>query len=143
MVKFIDLQDKNLISKIAFFPEWSPNPIICLNLLGEFIYLNLSARTQFPTLSELGKNHPILSGLADKFGPFKHEREGFIVFSRDISFASAIYEQQVFGIPEKDCVFIYMTDVTDTKCLEENLKQVNFKLDALMKMFQIYLLKTL
>lgn len=128
MDKFIDLNDKNLISRIAFFPEWSPNPIVCLNLLGEFIYLNLSARTQFPTLSDQGRIHPILSGLADKFSQFKREREGFVVFSRDISYANVIYEQQVFAIIEKDCVFIYMNDVTDKKSLEENLKKTNAEL---------------
>lgn len=129
MVRFINKNDQDLLGRLSFFAEWSPNPIIGLNMLGEFVYLNLTARTQFPTLTTLSQEHPILSGLTDKISQFSQHEEGLVVFSRDISYLNSIYEQQVFMFPEKDGVFIYLYDVTDKRRLEKNLNKINEELE--------------
>jgi len=116
-------------SRLILFSEFNPNPIIGLNLLGEFIFVNLSARTQFPTLVRLGKKHPVLSVLIDELSEFKHGTEELIIFSRDVFYLNNIYDQQIFAMPKRNVIFIYMNDVTEQRHIEEELKLVNAKLE--------------
>lgn len=76
----MDLEGKFMV----YFTEWNPNPIIVLNLLNEIIYLNLAARTQFPSLSNLGTKHPILLSLPDQFKNLSKNSQELIVFYKKL-----------------------------------------------------------
>jgi len=129
MAKVTLTQDSNLDPRLSFFTEWNPNPIIGLNYLYEIIYMNFSARAQFPTLDNQGKHHPILVNLPEKLNKLLQKSDDLVLFSQDIFYLSRIYDQQIFVIPDKDAIFIYLHDVTDKRRMEENLKILNIELE--------------
>lgn len=96
-----------------FFSEFHPNPIIGLDLSYEIIYLNLSARTQFPSIVSAGIKHPVLSILVKEFKKLKPNGKDLFVFSQNIRYFENIYEQQIFLMPNNDIIFIFMNEVTE------------------------------
>jgi signal transduction histidine kinase len=129
MGNHLNKTNMNLDSKLNLFTEWNPNPIIGLNKIGEIIFLNFASRTQFPTLSSLGKKHVLLLGLMEKLIEFSSGPNELVVFNRDIQYLDKIYEQQVFSIPDNETVFIYMNDVTEKKLFETQLGIINADLE--------------
>lgn len=129
MVKIKKEESQELTNRLTFFTEFNPNPIIGLNLSGEIIYLNLSARTQFPTISSAGAKHPVLSVLNQELKKFKPGAEDFIVFSQDVNYFDNIYELHVFAILDQDTVFVHINDVTEKKRFEEEIRSINASLE--------------
>ena len=105
-------QDPRALEQLSFFNEFHPNPIIGLSLSFEIVYLNLSARIQFPSLSTEGTKHPILFKLIEEMKQLHPTGKDLIVYSQDVKYLDSVYEQQIFLIPHKDVIFIFMTDVT-------------------------------
>jgi two-component system sensor histidine kinase/response regulator len=116
-------------AQLAIFTEWNPSPIIELTLAGEIVYLNLAARAQFPNLPIVGLKHPLLSGLIEKVTHIMHGLKNLIVFSQEVYFSNHIYEQDILVIPEKNSIFIYITDITLRKQAEEEIITVNKALE--------------
>ncbi|MHB1948049.1 MAG: ATP-binding protein, partial [Gammaproteobacteria bacterium] len=129
MAKITFNNDSGLDSRLTFFTEWNPNPIVGLNLNYDIIYLNLSARTQFPSLDNQGKHHPILLNLPEKLNKLLQNSSGLVLFTQDVFYLSRVYDQQIFIIPDKDTIFIYLNDVTDKRRMEDNLKSLNIELE--------------
>lgn len=124
------IASKNQQERLAIFTEWNPSPIIELDMAGEIVYLNLAARAQFPTLKKMGLKHPILQGIKEKI-PFTNDLEqSFIVFNHELSANDSIYEQQIFVIPEKNTIFIYITDITLRKKAENTITTINKDLES-------------
>jgi signal transduction histidine kinase len=114
---------------VSIFTEWNPSPIIELNLAGKAVYLNLAARTQFPSLVNAGAQHPILFGILEKIDLLIQDTKNFIVYEQEISYANTTYEQQIFVIPEKGSICIYMFDITARRRAEEEVKTINKELE--------------
>ncbi len=123
------LDSNNIEHKLAFFTEFNPNPIIALSLTGEIVYSNLSARTHFPSITSDGTSHPILLNLIKELKKFIPNGNGYGVFSQDVNYLDRIYEQQIFSISDKNMIFIYMSDITDRKQLEEIIRSINSNLE--------------
>lgn len=120
---------KNLKERLLNFTEWNPNPIIELGLNEKITYLNLAARTQFPTLLTDKKDHPILQGIKHQIIEMMSDSMEIVIYAREISFSNNHYEQQIFAIPGGKSIFIFMTDITARKKAEDELKEMNVELE--------------
>jgi signal transduction histidine kinase/pSer/pThr/pTyr-binding forkhead associated (FHA) protein len=117
---FHNLSEAALV-RLASFPELTPNPILEIDMSGIVTYLNPNAVLQFPDISEKGLEHPVLQGLlpiAD-VNP-KAER---IFFVREVEWGDQVFEQVVHYIAESDLIRSYITDITERKRAEEQLRQ--------------------
>ncbi|MDO8489313.1 MAG: ATP-binding protein [Candidatus Omnitrophota bacterium] len=115
---------KNAEEKIrwlAEFPELAPIPICEINIKGEITYCNPAADHLLPDLRKLGLKHPWLVGsnwIIDNFRSGKIE-----TYSREVKIKKGVYEQNIFYIPDKQCVRIYGFDVTVRKRITEVLQE--------------------
>jgi diguanylate cyclase (GGDEF)-like protein len=115
-----NLQDKLKnadLSRLASFPELSPNPIIELDFLGNITYTNQAANLNFANIEELKLKHPLLSGLVletqDPQGKF---------FTREVKIGENFYEQYIHYLSANKLIRSYIFDITERKHSEEMLR---------------------
>jgi len=114
------------LARLASFPELNPNPIIEMDLEGTVTYLNPSATLKFPTLREMGEQHPILAELLSAV----ENQEGYS-FIREVEVGSEIFEQSVHYLPESDLIRTFIIrDITVQKQAESELHQRDRLLQA-------------
>ncbi|MBF2056735.1 MAG: EAL domain-containing protein [Cyanobacterium sp. T60_A2020_053] len=109
------------MSKLASFPELSPNPIIELSWEGVITYLNPSATTKFPEL-QVGQSkddHPLLVGLVKNT---KNHGSNTNLFVREISIKNQVFEQYIHYLSEQKLIRCYVFDFTKRKVIEAQLK---------------------
>lgn len=114
------------------FTEYAPNPIIELNLDGIVTYLNLSAYALFTNIPN-STEHPLLKGLMAQIDLAINPMSELIILDRVVTFFSFTYEQKIFAYPQKNSIFIYMTDITLRAYAEKTIKELNKKLESLTK----------
>lgn len=109
------------ISKLASFPELSPNPIIELSWEGVITYLNPSATTKFPELqvAQSKKDHPLLVGLVKNT---KNHGGNTNLFVREINIKNQVFEQYIHYLSEQKLIRCYVFDFTKRKVIEAQLK---------------------
>ena len=109
------------IHRLASFPELYPNPLIEADRGGEGLvtYRNPVARAQYPELSTLGFDHPVLQGVIEEAAA--HQRQGRHFFLREVKLGSRICEEQIFLIPDTTLLHVYVADVTERKHAEREL----------------------
>jgi signal transduction histidine kinase/pSer/pThr/pTyr-binding forkhead associated (FHA) protein/predicted nucleic acid-binding protein len=122
----LEEQDSASLSEAALvrqasFPELTPNPILEINLSGVVTYLNPSALMQFPNIQKLGVSHPILAGLLTMVQSVPEAQEKYFV--REVEIGEQIYEQSVHHIVESELIRSYVSDITERKRAEEQLRQ--------------------
>jgi len=115
-----DLTEAALV-RLASFPEMVPNPILEIDLSGVITYLNPAALMLFPTIQEAGLEHPMLEGLLTLVETVQGGQEKFFV--REVEVDYQTFEQSVHYISESDLIRSYVTDVTQRKRAEEQLRQ--------------------
>lgn len=105
------------LSKLASFPEWSPNPIVEIDWSGKITYLNPSALRKFPTLTlnEGNPEHPVLEGLIK--GIEKNSNNANL-FVREININNKIFEQYIHYLSEQQLIRSYIFDFTARKATE-------------------------
>lgn len=130
MVKISDDVPHSLQERFKIFCDWNPHPIIALNLSGNIVYYNLAARTQFLKLANFGVDHPIFSGLMNKIAGLLQDPSDLVVFSQEVTYLDSIYDQQIFAVPKKNSIFIYMNEITEKKHIEEELRSLNIELEG-------------
>uniref|UniRef100_B8HSR9 histidine kinase n=1 Tax=Cyanothece sp. (strain PCC 7425 / ATCC 29141) TaxID=395961 RepID=B8HSR9_CYAP4 len=123
----VPLEERNLadfseaaLVRLASYPELTPNPILEIDLSGSVTYLNPAAVMQFSDIHKTGVNHPILEGLLPLVRG-QTNREKFFV--REVEVGDRVYEQYVHYIFESELVRSYVTDITERKRAEEQLRQ--------------------
>ncbi len=107
--------------KLASFPELNPNAIIEVDLAGEVLYANPSARETFPDLAKLGIQHSLLQNFETLLAPFKNNQRNSHV--REIKIDETWYEQATHHVRESNLIRIYHIDITQRKQAEEALKK--------------------
>ncbi len=117
--EFQDMSEAALV-RMASFPELTPNPILEIDMSGTVTYLNPAAVMQFPDISEAGLSHPILEGLLSMVQPGLPNQENFFV--REVEFDNKVFEQSVHNIVESDLIRSYVSDITERKRAEEQLR---------------------
>lgn len=116
---FQDMSEAALV-RLASFPELTPNPILEIDLSGTVTYMNPAAVLQFVDLSEAGLAHPLLEGLLAMVKVDSPEQGNFFV--REITIDDQVFEQSVHYISESDLIRSYITDITERKRAEEQLR---------------------
>lgn len=106
--------------RLASFPEMVPNPILEIDLAGTITYLNPAALIQFPDIQEAGLEHPMLAGLRPLVETDYTGQERFSV--REVEVDQKVFEQSVHYIFESDLIRSYVTDITQRKRAEEQLR---------------------
>jgi diguanylate cyclase (GGDEF)-like protein/PAS domain S-box-containing protein len=96
--------------------EFSPNPIIEVNVDGKITYVNPAARLKFPNLQKLKLEHKILQGLINP----SLQQEG-TSFVREVQIGDDFYEQHLHYIPENQVVRSYIFDISKYKQIEAKL----------------------
>jgi signal transduction histidine kinase/pSer/pThr/pTyr-binding forkhead associated (FHA) protein len=116
---FQSLSEAALV-RLASFPELTPNPILEIDLSGTVTYLNPSAVMQFPDITDLGLQHPMMQGLLPMAKPTQPGSR--IFFVREVEIGDHVFEQSVHYIAESDLVRSYVSDITVRKRAEEQLR---------------------
>jgi signal transduction histidine kinase/pSer/pThr/pTyr-binding forkhead associated (FHA) protein len=116
---FQNLSEAALV-RLASFPELTPNPILEIDLSGVVTYLNPSAVMLFPDISDTGLKHPMLQGLLPMAKPSQPGHRSFFV--REVELGDRVFEQSVHYIAESDLVRSYVSDITERKRAEEQLR---------------------
>lgn len=106
------------LAHLASFPELIPNPIVELSSQGQITYLNPAAHRVFPQLRQSGLTHPALTGL-----PELVLSTDATTLTRSVQIGTQIYEQAVHHMAESDLIRIFMTDITERKRVEAELKR--------------------
>ena len=104
------------LTRLATFPELSPDPVVEIDLQGELTYVNPVGKNLFPDLEQKKWDHPILLGV-------EHILERFLVqkeknFVREIIVNSRIYEARITLVPENQVLRMYLHDTTERKQAE-------------------------
>lgn len=110
------------ITKLASFPELSPNPIIEMDWNGKITYLNPSAVNKFPELKNNPSpdNHPLLVGLLKNIENHGNNQKLFV---REVSIKDLVFEQYIHYLSDKKLIRSYVFDFTKRKILETQLKE--------------------
>ncbi len=107
-----------------------PNPVVEVDPSYTVTYLNPAARLALPDLERSGKEHPLLAGLSNMLELLSKEGSQMAVFVREVTQAGSTYEQQIFTVPEKKRLYLFMADVTQRKQALEELRESEQKLQA-------------
>lgn len=116
-------------SQKKYLIDFNVNPIIEMNLSNHNLYLNSAARSRFPDLLNTKFNNPLLNNVIDQFTDIMSKNNEMVVFFREFCFAEQIFEQHIFGVPQRNSIIIFMIDITKHKPVHTE----NRKLDRLLK----------
>lgn len=107
--------------RLASYPELTPNPIIEIDLKGTITYANPAAVMEFKNIQAMGAEHPILIGLQELATRVGKQREKVNI--REVEIGDHIYEQSIHYIYESELIRTYVSDITERKRAEEQLRQ--------------------
>jgi signal transduction histidine kinase len=117
--------NESALVRLASFPELFTYPIIEITLNGLITYLNPAATFQFPSINNLGLQHPLLENI---IGQVKNAQETF--FIREIQVDQKFFEQSIHYISESDLIRIYIVDITERKQIKKALEQAYNSLEV-------------
>ena len=123
------------LSRLASFPEWSPNPIIEIDWSGRVTYLNPSATTKFPTLrlNETNSSHPVLEGLVQGI---KKNSASSNLFVREITIKNQVFEQYIHYLSEQKLVRCYIFDFTGRRITATQVNESEQRYKAVLNQIQ-------
>lgn len=101
------------LSRLASFPEASPNPIVELDDFGTVTYCNPVARAKFHDLDTRAAAHPIAQALSSAIRELAGGAEHVTVLETAVG--DRVYEQHIAYLPASRRVRSYVIDVTEHK----------------------------
>lgn len=107
--------------RLATFPMHNPNPVIETDMSGNVTYCNPIARQRFPSLPDMGTQHPILAELGEIIADLSGGGAAF--HSREIDVGEETYQQRIAHVPSISQMRIYSNDITPRKRAQEKLAQ--------------------
>jgi diguanylate cyclase (GGDEF)-like protein len=114
------------LARLASFPELIPNPIVEMDFEGIVTYLNPAATLKFPKIREIGREHPILTGLLSEVKNL--EKNSFV---REVEVGTEVFEQSVLYLRESDLIRTFIVrDITEQKQATAELRQRDRLLQA-------------
>ena len=110
------------LARLASFPELTPSPIIEVEIPQRISYLNPAATSRFPELVAQQLEHPLLTGLSALLEThFKGRNTRSL--TRTVEVGNQTYEQFIHYMAESDLVRLFLTDITERRQVELELKR--------------------
>jgi PAS domain S-box-containing protein len=113
---------------LASFPARNPVPIVEVDFEGRVAYANAAAERIFPDLRGEGRRHAWLAGWIEVQRVFREE--GIASHERIVEVGGASYQQNMYFVPETQCIRIYGLDVTQRERAEVQRERLLAELDA-------------
>ena len=113
--QFDRLNDSELV-RLSSIGELSSQPIIEIDLNGNITYINSVALVKFKDITRKRLNHPLLRGLLE----ICNQQTNSCI--REITIYGNIFQQNAYYLPENKLIRSYLTDVTQSKKLEQLIK---------------------
>lgn len=113
--------------RLASFPEFSPNPIIEIDMRGKITYLNAAANIKFANIKEIGTNHPLLVGLVEN----NQNRRGNLLV-KEVEIEHEYFQEYIHYLAGKKLIRIYIFDLTARKQIELALRESEEKYRAVV-----------
>jgi diguanylate cyclase (GGDEF)-like protein/PAS domain S-box-containing protein len=112
-----ELTSQKDLARLSSLAEFSPNPIIEIDLAGKINYLNPAASVKFPDIQTSLLEHPILKDILTQ----SQAKEGTSLI-REVQVEREIFEQHIHYLIDNRVIRSYIFDVTKYKKLESSLK---------------------
>jgi len=113
--------------RLASFPEFSPNPIIEIDMAGKITYINAAAVIKFPDIRQKGISHPILAGLIES----NSNRRGNLLV-KELAIKHEYFQQYIHYLSARQLIRIYIFDLTERVHFEISLKESEEKYRAVV-----------
>ncbi len=111
-------QAEESIKHLASFPEMNPNPVIEIDLRGDFVYTNPAAPEMLRTLGVDWDPHVFLPS---DISSIISAREG--TFQREVRIGDRTFAEDIYAWKHLGIIRIYARDITERKQTEEALRQ--------------------
>ena len=112
-------------SSSASLAESSPQPIIEIDLYGNISYINSVGVINFKELYQQKLKHPLLENLIAQYHQ-GHDR----VVEREVTVGDKTFRQLAYYLPDRKVIRNYLTDITQQKALENELRQTKHLYDT-------------
>jgi len=110
------------LTRLASFPELSPNPILEIDgNSGEITYINTAASIKFKDLEQANSQHPLLK---DLLTPQLKNNNHLLI--REVEIGEEIFEEYVHYLNETQLIRIYLFEITERKQSEKKLQYQAF-----------------
>lgn len=114
------------VRQAAAFPLQDPNPVLAINLEGQFLFANPAAARTFPTLSAEGLRHCIMADWPSVADALRRRSPPMV--RREVKVDGAWYLQVFFHAAELDRVLVYLVDITDRRQADEATQKAQAEL---------------
>ena len=119
------LNRSSAASSSVSLAESNPQPIIEIDLYGNISYINSAGVINFKELHQQKLNHPLLENLIAQYHQ-GHDR----VVEREVTVGNKTFRQLAYYLPERKVIRNYLTDITQQKALENELRQAKHLYDT-------------
>ena len=121
-------EEKNReLTRLASFPELTPNPVIELNLQYQVTYINPSGTRLFPDLVAVGLAHPLFKSFKDSLDYVVHA--GSVSVVQESSVRERVFETQITFLESSQVIRVYFHEVTQRKIAEQQVHKVARELE--------------
>jgi PAS domain S-box-containing protein len=112
---------RQLLAKLASFPELNPSPVIEVDPAGRIFYLNPAAAALFPGLARAGRRHPFLAEVGRVVDSLQKTRKKST--TQEIRIGDRWYEQFFYQVAGSRRLRVYAQDVTERKNAERAFRE--------------------
>ena len=119
------LNRSSAASSSVSLAESNPQPIIEIDLYGNISYINSAGVINFKELHQQKLNHPLLENLIAQYHQ-GHDR----VVEREVTVGNKTFRQLAYYLPDRKVIRNYLTDITQQKALENELRQAKHLYDT-------------
>ncbi len=106
---------------LASFPARNPIPIAEIDTEGRVRYANAAAERIFPGIVRDGRAHPWLASWHEVARAFRDE--GATTHERIVPVGESFFQQNMYYVPETECIRVYSVDVTQRRRAEDALRE--------------------
>ncbi len=125
--KLNQLSQEDLV-RLASFPEFSPNPIVEIDITGNITYLNSSAAIKFEDIYQTKLEHPLLAGLLTESQNINGK-----LLVREVEIDREVFEQYIHYLGESKLIRSYIFNITERKQIETQLRDSEERYRAVVR----------
>jgi PAS domain S-box-containing protein len=112
-------RDEEELSRLASFPQFSPNPIVEADFSGKIDYFNPAARKEFPNLVKMGSMSSIALNWEEVITQLHDSGKALLI---DVQIRGIWYSLSLNLVPGSNTVRLYATNIDERKRSEEATK---------------------